>query len=558
MSKKGKNNKRVTYNNNTPLNEVQKQDLQEILSTKLPPGFFEKNPEFGVKIIDGGRFNSPTGTVGLVLGGFVATVTADSLLNGISSANNPNAVSKIGHQSTLPNNIAPVVTHVANNPLSKEQSSKLSKLEQSISTEKRSVDNHDNYVKITKGSDTISLIRDKFNVEPIPVTTKEEPTHKTENKLLVMSTPIRQKTKDNQNSQFTQEENLLHTHMKQNLVDGVYRKAANKLNFNQYNFEPSFLKEQLLKNNVTTLSLDYNTIDPETAKLLGEILKETPITTLIIEHSLELAGIEDLINLMKGNKINTLILERNNIPSEVAKALVEAIKDNDIRIEKLDIRNNRIDTETAQWILDYLKGTEVTIDWETEDNLSEKEPTPESHTASKVETTPLLKALLGTFVGICVTGFVGFAAIMACLCTEDDNDTTTTDMPNYIPQGRVTIYTRKPLEARQQTLGNEEQNKYNPIYSMPSATKKPLPETPRIEDAVEDEIYDQCGEVNVYVIEAEPCNGVTIGNTTATGLQEESRNGVTIEMVRNTAINEPPYLDMTTATGVHLEIESDC
>ncbi|MDN3030426.1 MAG: hypothetical protein QMO91_03650 [Candidatus Tisiphia sp.] len=167
---------------------------------------------------------------------------------------------------------------------------------------------------------------------------------------------------DNQNSQFTQEENLLHTHMKQNLVDGVYRKAANKLNFNQYNFEPSFLKKQLVDNNVTKLSLGYNTIDPETAKLLGEILKETPITTLIIEHSLELAGIEDLINLMKGNKINTLILKRNNIPSEVAKALVEAIKDNDLDIKELDIRNNRIDTETAQWILDYLKGTEVTID----------------------------------------------------------------------------------------------------------------------------------------------------------------------------------------------------
>ncbi|MDN3030430.1 MAG: hypothetical protein QMO91_03670 [Candidatus Tisiphia sp.] len=212
MPKKGKNNKRVTYNNNTPLNEAQQQHLQEIFSTELPPGFFGNNPKSGIKPIDGGRFNSATGKVGLALGAVVAAVTADSVLNGISSANNPNAVSKIGHQSTLPNNILPLVSYAANNPLSKEQSSKLSKLEQSISTEKRSVDN---YVKITKGSDTISLIRDKFNVEPIPVTTKEEPTHKnnehvpndyivTENKLLVMSklniSSIRQKTKDNQNS----------------------------------------------------------------------------------------------------------------------------------------------------------------------------------------------------------------------------------------------------------------------------------------------------------------------------------------------------------------------
>jgi hypothetical protein len=39
--------KKVTYNNNTPLNEAQKQDLQEILSTELPPGFFEKTQNLG-------------------------------------------------------------------------------------------------------------------------------------------------------------------------------------------------------------------------------------------------------------------------------------------------------------------------------------------------------------------------------------------------------------------------------------------------------------------------------------------------------------------------------
>ncbi|MDN3030425.1 MAG: hypothetical protein QMO91_03645 [Candidatus Tisiphia sp.] len=121
-------------------------------------------------------------------------------------------------------------------------------------------------------------------------------------------------------------------------------------------------------------------------------------------------------------------------------------------------------------------------------------------------------------------------------------------MPNDIPQGRVTVYTKKPLEVCQQTLGNEEQNKYNPIYVIPSATTKPLPATPPIKDAVvvavavedEDETYDQCGDVNVYVIGEEPCNG-------------------NLEMVRNTtAINESPYLDMTTEIGLHTEIESCC
>ncbi|WP_425360154.1 hypothetical protein [Candidatus Tisiphia endosymbiont of Ceraclea dissimilis] len=183
--------KKVTYNNNTPLNEAQKQDLQEILSTELPPGFFEKNPEFRVEPIDGGRFNSPTGTVGLVLGGFVAAF--NSLLNGISSANNPNAVSKIGHQSTLPNNILHLVAYAANNPLSKEQSSKLpQKVKRSADSAKNdhvtksSVDSaEDDHV--AEGNE-LFIHSPKLNIQNISKKITENPAV---TKLFVNRTPIK-------------------------------------------------------------------------------------------------------------------------------------------------------------------------------------------------------------------------------------------------------------------------------------------------------------------------------------------------------------------------------
>ncbi|WP_425364532.1 hypothetical protein [Candidatus Tisiphia endosymbiont of Mystacides longicornis] len=259
--------------------------------------------------------------------------------------------------------------------------------------------------------------------------------------------------------------------------------------------------------NIKKLGILYNEITSEGASEIGKAVAGTKITHLSLHGNLlKGEGTLHLLDALAGTNVNTLNLDFNWIKGEeIIKDILPYLKKCS-NINELTLYHNYIEDYLLKKIFYAVKENRENIDNKstttergftitekdsTHTNVTEKnsthtneEPIPESHTASKVETTPLLKALLGTFVGICVTGFVGFAAIMACLCTEDDNDTTTTDMPNDIPQGRVIVYTRKPLEACQQTLGNEEQNKYNPIYGTPSATTKPLPATPPIKDAV--------------------------------------------------------------------------
>ncbi|MCC8399306.1 MAG: hypothetical protein LN563_01840 [Rickettsia endosymbiont of Platyusa sonomae] len=580
--------KKVTYNNNTPLNEAQKQNRKEILSTELPPGFFKKNPEFGVKPIDGGRFNSATGEVGLVLGG-VAVV--GSVLNGISSANNPNAVSKIGHQSTSLNHI----TSTTPNSLPKEQNFKLpKKVKRSVDPTKNdhvtesSVDSAKNN-HVTKSS-VDSTKNDHVTESSVD---SAEDDHVAEgNELFIISNfNIPNISKKITENPAVTKLFVNRTPIKCTNLPSLKKMLEDNPQITELNFESNKMGNQgtieLIKalkgTNIKKLGVLYNEITSEGASEIGKAVAGTKITHLSLHGNfLKGEGTLNLLEALAGTNVNTLNLDFNWIKGEeIIKEILPYLKKCS-NITELTLYHNYIEEHLSKKIFYAVKENRENIDNKstttekgfiateensTHTNVTEKnsthtneEPIPESHTASKVETTPLLKTLWWTLGGVGVFGFVGFAAIIACFCTEDDNDIAMIDMPTNIPQGGVTVYTRKAyLEACPQ-------NEYNPIYGIASATTKPLPTTPLIKDvvAVEDGIYDQCGNV-IYVIEEESRNEPNlemgrnttanesiylnmIGNTIAIELQEESRN-------------ESIYLDMggnTTAIGLHTEVESCC
>ncbi|WP_425362895.1 hypothetical protein [Candidatus Tisiphia endosymbiont of Hybos culiciformis] len=366
------------------------------------------------------------------------------------------------------------------------------------------------------------------------------------------------------------------------------------------------LGKMLDKTQINYLILDSNKLELRTAIKLVQMLKDSNVTTLELNNN-HINSIEaaNLGKALKGTKITSLFLQGDKLEVEGVIAFIEAIKENNVNLNLLNLKSNMINVEEAKYILPYLNGTKLTkvildhnyildengknIDNEsttTEGGFTitkedathtNEEPTPESYIASKEAMS--LGYIIGKFLIVPVVSIVSAAATIAgCVtyinnkfCNDKKVESTSiameTDASQEVNAGQrqQIVYKRHPQEQSPESIPPTSHN--NNIYDLSSVRTKPLPTRPGHQPAG-DEIDSSYEQIGVYVTQSLEQQSVP-RVATFSGTSDNTPKYVIVcsHIVLPAAGNDAIYLNMGGETGAAMTalqgglteyIESDC